>query len=298
MIAWKTIEIKDRDWMTQKFREDDRQSCEYSFANNFIWAPVYEAQTAEAEDCCLIRFAEENKVCYAFPIGNGDKAAALALMIEEAAERGEAFRLVTLLEQDKDYLEEHFPGQFDIREERDSFDYIYTVDKLSTLSGKKLHGKRNHIARFKDNENWSYEPLTDANKQACYEMNLAWCDRRNCRWNEELTGEQCALKRAFDHLKELGLEGGVLRLKGDIVAFCVGEPLNSDTYVVHFEKAFAEIQGAYPMINQQFVLHNCQDYEYVNREEDTGDEGLRRAKLSYYPDILLEQYSAVYRGNS
>lgn len=296
MIAWKQITIEDRDWITEKLREDDRQSCEYSFANNFIWAPVYQVEVALEQSCCLIRFAAEEGVCYAFPVGKGEKKAALELLRQDAEEQNSPFRLVTLLAQDKAYLEENFPGEFQIKEDRDSFDYIYTVEKLTSLSGKKLHGKRNHIARFKDNEDWSYEPLTEENKQECYEMNLAWCDRRSCKWNEEMSGEQCALERAFAHFTELGLEGGVLRLHGKIVAFTVGERLNSDTYVVHFEKAFPEIQGAYPMINQQFVLRNCQHYTYVNREEDTGDEGLRKAKLSYYPDILLEQYNAVYCG--
>ena len=85
--------------------------------------------------------------------------------------------------------------------------------------------------------------------------------------------EMSVLHEAFDHRKELGLVGGIIRKAGQIVAFSIGEPLNSDTYVVHFEKAFPDMQGAYPMINQQFVLHACEDYTYVNREEDTGDPG-------------------------
>ena len=100
------------------------------------------------------------------------------------------------------------------------------------------------------------------------------------------------LNQAMKYFDELHLEGGILRKAGEIVAFTIGERLNSDTYVVHFEKAFPEIQGAYPMINQQFVMHNCQEYSYVNREDDAGDEGLRKAKLSYYPDILLKNYTA------
>ena len=99
-------------------------------------------------------------------------------------------------------------------------------------------------------------------------------------------------KEALMYFEELGLTGGVLRLSGQVIAFTLGEPLSDDTFVVHFEKAFPEIQGAYPMINQQFVLAECQDYQYVNREEDTGDEGLRKAKLSYKPVILLDKYTA------
>lgn len=111
------------------------------------------------------------------------------------------------------------------------------------------------------------------------------------KWNEEMELEMSVLHEAFDHRKELGAcrwdhpEG-----RADCCVFYSGNPLNSDTYVVHFEKAFPDMQGAYPMINQQFVLHACENYTYVNREEDTGDPGLRKAKMSYYPEILLKKY--------
>jgi hypothetical protein len=97
------------------------------------------------------------------------------------------------------------------------------------------------------------------------------------------------------NFKELKLVGGLLRIDGEVVAFTIGEPLNSTTFVVHVEKAYSEIQGAYPMINQQFVIHECEDYEYVNREEDLGEEGLRKAKMSYYPEIILDKYRAIYK---
>jgi len=100
------------------------------------------------------------------------------------------------------------------------------------------------------------------------------------------------LEVAFSNFTKLGLTGGVLYKENKIVAFTIGEALNEDTFVVHFEKAFPDLQGAYPMINQQFVLHEAQDFQYVNREEDTGDLGLRKAKLSYYPDLLLKKYWA------
>lgn len=293
MINFKAIEIGDKTWITQKMNEDDRRGCEFSFANNLIWSTIYKVEVAEAAGCCIIKFDADGTDCYAFPIGAGDKVKAVEAILEHAKKDGAKLQLESILIEDKKLLEEHFPGRFTIEEDRDGFDYIYTVEKLTKLSGKKLHGKRNHIARFKDNEGWTYEPMTEANKQECYDMNLKWCDRQACKWNTDMSDEQCALHKAIEHYTELGLEGGVLRINGEIVAFTIGERLNSDTFVVHFEKAFPDVQGAYPMINQQFVEHNCQDYAYVNREDDTGAEGLRKAKLSYYPDILLEKYTAT-----
>ena len=100
------------------------------------------------------------------------------------------------------------------------------------------------------------------------------------------TREIAALINAKD---EMGLKGGVLWAGGQVVAFTLGEELNQDMFVVHIEKALADIQGAYPMINQQFLIHEASQYSYVNREEDTGAEGLRKAKLSYYPAFLQEK---------
>ncbi len=295
-MEFRKIQIQDREWMTQKFQEDNRRGCEYSFANNFIWRDVYQVTVAEKYNCCIIRFETEIGICYAFPIGNGDKKKVLEELMAQAKEQKTILHIRSLLEEDRMWLEEQFPGQYKIQEERDSYDYIYTVEKLTKLAGKKLHGKRNHIARFKENRNWTYEPMTTENKAACLKMNREWCHRQACRWNQDMENEFCAVQEAIDHFEELGLVGGVLKADGEIVAFSVGEPLNSDTFVVHIEKAFGEIQGAYPMINQQFVTAECQEFTYVNREEDTGAEGLRKAKLSYYPDILLEKYTAEYKG--
>ena len=120
-------------------------------------------------------------------------------------------------------------------------------------------------------------------------MSLEWCLNAGCREDESLFDESCAVEQAFKHFFELGLDGGLLRVKGRPIAFAMGEPLNFDTYVIHIEKAFHEIQGAYQMINQQFAAANCGNFTYVNREDDAGDEGLRRAKLSYDPAFLLEK---------
>ena len=120
-------------------------------------------------------------------------------------------------------------------------------------------------------------------------MALRWRNDNGCNDDLEKNAEMCVTLNALRLFEELGLTGGVLRVDGEIVAFTIGEPVCSDTFVVHIEKAYAEIPGAYNMINQQFVEHECMDYTYVNREEDTGAEGLRRAKLSYRPVFLVEK---------
>lgn len=286
------ISLEDREWMNQRLGEENAQACEYTFANNFIWRNVYRVEVAEIEGCGVIRFQEEGHCVYSFPFGKGDKYKVIEQLRRDCEKKNDVLCMSPLVEEQRKWLLEAFPGTFEIDGDRDDYDYIYTTEKLSYLKGKKLHGKRNHIARFKDADDWTYEVLTDANKAACREMAKRWITMRQEKWNEEMDTEMHVLEEALSNMEVLGLTGGVLRKAGGIVAFTIGEPLNSNTFDVHFEKAYPDLQGAYPMINQQFVLHACQEFAYVNREEDTGDLGLRKAKLSYYPDILLKKYVA------
>lgn len=222
-MEWKEIALEDGTWITQKMREDDRRGCEYSFCNNFIWRNVYKVLVTELCGCCIIKFDAGGEECFAFPIGGGDKRRAIELLIEEAD--GKKLCLDSLLTQDKELLEKWFPGQFSVSEERDGFDYLYTVEKLTSLAGKKLHGKRNHIARFKESNDWRYEPMTSENKTECLVMNRRWCDRQQCKWNRSMEDEFCAVQEAIEHFEELSLVGGVLYSGEEIVAFTIGEPL-------------------------------------------------------------------------
>ena len=200
------------------------------------------------------------------------------------------FRLYNVTPEHFDQMEKWFPGRFQIEYVRDVADYVYETEKLATLAGKKLHGKRNHINRFKAlYPDWSYEKMDDGNVEECFQMALKWRNQNGCDDDAEKNAEMCVTLNSLRLYKELGLRGGILRVNGEIAAFSMGEPLCSDTFVVHIEKAFAEIEGAYPMINQQFVQHECMDYTYVNREDDAGSEGLRKAKLSYRPAFMVEK---------
>ena len=131
--------------------------------------------------------------------------------------------------------------------------------------------------------------MTEDNLEECFQMALKWRNENGCDEDHDKNAEMCVTLNSLRLFKELELTGGILRVNGEIVAFTMGEPINDDTFVVHIEKAFADIQGAYPMINQQFVEHECAAYKYINREEDTGAEGLRKAKLSYRPVFLVEK---------
>ncbi len=290
MLTFKPIAIDDQDWIVPLLRASDFQGSEYSFCSNFIWGGQYQIEACRFEDRYLVRSGKKHR-SYLFPPGSSPLRSAVEALLAYCEERGEPFRMHGICEAAKAELEACFPGKFRFAEDRDNFDYIYTSESLITLAGKKLHAKRNHINQFKLGD-WSFERVTPENRQECLEMNRLWCEENGCSEDPSKQKEVCAVARAFRYYERLGLIGGLLRLDGRVVAYTLGEPLNSNTFVVHFEKAFSEVRGAYPMINNQFVENCAAEYRYINREEDMGIEGLRKAKLSYQPALLLVKYTA------
>ncbi len=298
MLDFKPIEVTDKQWADPLIKMSNYKGSEYVFSNNYNWRFSYFTEVARFKDFYLVKSGKTKK-SYLFPSGSGDLKEVVTALIEDAKARGEIFALRSITEETKAQLEAVMPDVFNFETNRDNADYIYLKDKLSTLAGKKLHGKRNHINRFKENNpNWVYEDITPENIYDCITMNKKWCKLMECNDSETLSEEVCAVKSSFRDFENLKLIGGLLRLEagGDVIAYTIGSYTEGcDTVVVHIEKAFHEIQGAYPMINQQFVLSQCQDFTYINREDDLGEEGLRKAKLSYYPEIIEEKYIATLK---
>lgn len=289
MQELKEITLEDKSWIQEILNKCYYMSCEYSFGNHFIWKKSYNVKIANINGFYVAASQDENGLSFLYPAGEGDIKPVIEELMEYSKSKGYKFHMHSLPEEKKDELLNLFPGKFKIEENRDLADYIYKSEDLINLKGKKFHGKRNHIARFKEN-NWSFEPITENNIAECLEMNKKWCVINNCESDESKTEEFCAVTRSLKYFKELNFFGGLLRVDGKVVAFTIAERLNSNTAVVHIEKAFSDIQGAYPMINREFVANMASEYEFINREEDLGVEGLRKAKLSYRPAILLKKY--------
>ena len=294
-LTFSELTYETKDWVTEKLKEDGRALCEYSFASNYAWSPYYALRLARFGESGIFRYMGEAHDLYSFPFGGSeeDKRALLEQVMELCEREGETLELSPLAQADYECLRRWYPGQFLMAANRDMSDYIYEREKLVKLPGKKYHGKRNHIARFMDDGDWNYEAITDENREDARAMMEEWKNRRSDAWNVELEQEFGAMTTALLEMEQLGMVGGLIRKAGRVVAIAMGEPLNEDTFVVHYEKAFADVQGAYPMINQQFAEHAAEGYVYIDREEDTGDPGLRKAKLSYQPCRLEEKYTAI-----
>jgi hypothetical protein len=298
-IEFRRPELEDRELINSHLAKQFSRSCEQTFANTYLWSRHYNVVFTVIDDTLVFKTNGENPA-FTYPIGSPEGVkAALDTMIKYCEEAGIEFRMYNITEGQFASIEEFYPDKFQIEYDRDVADYVYETEKLATLAGKKYHSKRNHINRFLElYPNWSYEPMSEENIEDCFQMALKWREENDCEGDEEKTAEMCVTLNYLRLFRELEVVGGVLRIDGKVAAFTIGEAVCSDTLVVHVEKAFAEIQGAYPMINKEFVAHEALGkYEYVNREEDTGAEGLRKAKLSYRPVFLVEKGRVTLKKN-
>ena len=296
MLDFKKPELSDMGWVNSCLSHANSLNCEYTFGNLFCWVDSYSIQISHYKDFFICRWGKAPHVAYSVPLGEGDFTDAISQIIEDAKTLGVKPQIYGVTEGYLLMLQEAFLGEFSYEYDMGINDYIYSVEKMSNLSGKKYHGKRNHISNFKKNyPDWCFETICKDNIDDCIEMHKAWLEDNNSNNDEDFIEEFKAVKRAFEYFDELGFAGGLIRANGKVVAYCMGEPqMNGRCFVTHFEKAFSSVQGAYPIINQEFSKNCLCDYEYVNREEDLGLEGLRKAKQSYYPEIILEKCVANY----
>lgn len=292
MIHFERLDLNRKAQYNQYLQNCSKRGCEYSFVNLFLWG----RQKAAFLDDHLVLFSQfDRRSVYPFPIGGSDIKPALDTIIQDAKERGIPCYLSAMTEQDCETLEQLYPGAFRFHADRDSFDYIYSIDDLADLKGRKFQKKRNHLNRFQQNHpNCAALPLNEKTRVAAFQMLAQWYeDRKNADPLSDFHLEQLAIHRAFAFQQQLGLEGLVLMEEGRVLAFCMGSRLNADTFDVHFEKARED--GAYAAINREFARYLREKYpdiRYLNREDDLGLEGLRKAKLSYCPDHMVEKYWA------
>ena len=256
----------------------------------------YQTELAEWKGFLLFRFYIEQELTYMMPVGAGCLEEVLLDLQSDALHKGATFRLAGICKDILDIIEDKFPGKFEFTTDRDYADYIYLRTDLASLKGKKYQPKRNHINRFKNRyPDYVYKLLTKELIPECIRLESQWCKANDCAENEALQAERCSMQTVLENMDALDIQGGVLFAEGRIVAFTYGSPINPTTFDTCVEKADADVEGAYSMINYEFANSLPDTYLYINREEDLGLEGLRKAKLSYNPDTILEKYNAVLR---
>lgn len=298
MLTFQSIELKDKDIINSYLRKQDYRASDLCFTNLYCWGRKFDTQFAITPDWLFIRFKDNNgRNSYLKPVGTGNLKEAVDLIQENHSSFSSPFQMRGLTKEMIKEIEDAMPGRFDYQLNRSVSDYIYTTEKLIHLKGKKLQSKRNHINRFKRENDWKYHSLTGnrALVEECKNMLDKWMEMNKEEKDPSLVYDDRATTLMLDNFEYFNLKGGLICVDNQIAAFTIGEPLTEDTFVVHVEKAFTFIHGAYTIINQQFIENEASDFFYVNREEDMGMENLRRAKQSYHPDILLEKYNARFK---
>ncbi|SFH72158.1 hypothetical protein SAMN04487861_10349 [Selenomonas ruminantium] len=296
IIEFRALTKADKPLLDRYFKSRYYENSHFNFTNLFMWRKPYHIKWCE-EDGVLYMTAEwDGQLMALQPYGPEEKmqvATAKFLAYFEAQDR--PFFMTGMEKSYAAVLEQYEGAAFSVEADRDNYDYVYLAEKLITLSGRKLHSKKNHLNAFRKlYPQAEYLPMTQEILPACLDELQRWYDLRiQDEPDDPFIGwESQAIREVFADFEYFGLKGGAIRLDGRIIAFTFGEQLNTDTVVVHVEKADPDIRGAYPAINQGFIEHCWQGMTYVNREEDMGHEGLRKAKESYKPEKMIEKFNA------
>ena len=294
MLEFKVIELSDKPWVEKLLQISDFRGCEYCFANNMAWRRMYDTKITRYKDF-YISLSEMGSPYFTFPAGGGDYGEVFGEMKKYSEAMGYPLVIGSVTPDKFSLFEELFPkDSYTVEADEDGWDYVYSASDLAELKGKKYHGKRNHLKKLLAMD-YSYEPLTEKDFDDCISFAVNAYNRDSAYDDKSKVCEQFAINTYFENFHALGLTGGVLRVGGSIVGFTIGERINSDTLGVHIEKAEASVDGAYPAVNQMFAASAGKSFAYINREEDLGIEGLRKAKRSYHPAFMIEKHIVRFK---
>jgi hypothetical protein len=289
---FRDLTLEDKPLFDQLFSLFPPVISEFTFTNLFIWRNCYQTKISRLQKfLCLLSDREENSYFFP-PMGEGDVIKCYQSFLQYFEGKGIPPKIVRVPEAvvvQIDWKASGMKAELD----RSQCDYVYLTQELIELKGRKYHRKRNHIKQFQEKYSYQYLPLTPEWIPQCLQLQTDWCDLRHCEASPGLLNESFAIKEAFTHFEELGVKGGAILIDGKVEAFTLGDPLNQETVVIHIEKANTAYEGLYPTINQAFLENQWSGYPYVNREQDLGEEGLRKAKESYFPHHLVNKYTVT-----
>lgn len=291
MLEFKRMDPAFREEYNHLLTASGRQGCEYTFVNISLWG---RQRMARFQDWVILFSQYGRCSVYPFPVGVGDPRPALDAIFEDARHRGIPCRLTGLSQKECQFLESYCPGKFRFHPDRNSFDYVYPAEALAYLKGKRYQSKRNFCNRFWNTyPHCTLTPVTQELLPRIQAMAELWYQQHlQADPYQDFLLEQLALNRVFSLWEQLGMVGLALLEEDRVIAFSLASPLGLDAFDVHFEKALSGYDGAYAAINQGVARHLLENFPHIrwlNREDDMGIEGLRKAKLSYHPDHLVEK---------
>ncbi len=295
MLEFKLITPEDKEIFDSFYKYKTIKNCETAFANLCAYSFALHGEYAIIDNTLITRvhFKLNQEICYHCPTGKGDKVKIINQLIDDSKEKGFTMKMMIDCEE---VFKENFCSRFTCEHKREYFDYIYLRESLATLSGKKLQAKRNHVNKFTKTYEYEYIKIDSSNIHLCVDFAERWLVENSKTNPENLNGyheELIVIKYFAGHFNDLGLIAGAILVEGKMVAFTLGSKVNNETFCTHIEKANKDYDGAYSVINKEFANHLPEEFIYINREEDLGLEGLRKAKLSYNPIELITKTVAT-----
>ncbi len=289
MLDFELITPEHKGLIEKNIPHSCKNMCDFSFGNLVAWSAAENTRIAEKDGFVFIRSRFNGVKAYAFPWGKGDFNTGLNILENDARERKCKLNFYCVSEEQLERLKSRYNGNLSISEQRDFFDYIYLRENLAELKGRRYHSKKNHVNSFLKKYSYSFEKINDKNLSECLEFSRLW--HKQGERNPKLDEEKVVIDKAFKYFYDLELSGALIRVDGKIVAYALGEAMaDGETYCTHFEKASPDLPQAYAVINKLFAEVCLEKFKYINREDDAGSEGLRKAKTSYHPEFLIKKY--------
>ncbi|MGL4935930.1 MAG: DUF2156 domain-containing protein [Cetobacterium sp.] len=281
-MNWKRLLTESRAEINE-FLENRFETSDLNFTNFYLWSFSENIEYAIQDDVLYIRGYYEGKEYYFAPISRERNQKKIIDAVKWIKNKNG--KLVFIPEEYAQFLED----DFEVKEERDSFDYIYSREDLAFLKGRKFSSKKNKVNKFIKTYEYTYEKISDINIEEVRAFQQKWSENR--KEDEIILSETLGIEGVLNNYEKLKLRGGVLKVDNRIVAYAIGEKLTENMGVVHIEKGDFEYMGSYQMINMLLAREEFPDVEFLNREDDFGSLGLREAKLSYQPIKFLKKYS-------
>ncbi len=261
---------------------------ELNFAEIFAWHSVRQTQITQLGGTICMHILRYGRRYLYPPLGDGDHPAIMRQLLTWLRDQGDDGFVYGLTGSEAEAAVA--AGGMVAVEDPDNADYVYRAADLIQLAGHKYDGKRNHIRNFVRNYDFALTPIQLADVPDVQEFQRRWCEARGCAHEPSLQAENRAVQELLQHFGELDVHGATLRIDGQIQGYTLASALNRDTALIIVEKANPEFRGIYQSINQMFAEKMLGGCSWINREQDAGDEGLRRAKLSYHPHHLVAKY--------
>lgn len=293
--SFQRVELCHRELINHYLAYNANMSCDMSFTNLYVWGDVFQTSFAVVDEMLIISCMRDGERIFMQPVGCGDYSNAISTLYTFCKNQDEgALRILPVMKSEIENLVAALPEQPVIEHLRDNDDYIHLTKSLGELIGKRFHGKRGHVKKFRSTYQYDFQMITQDSLESVLKLNKQWTQAHE-QMGTNSEDENITAQKLLNNFDALSLQGCTLSVDGKTVAASIGSSHRpgSDMFVIHYEKALLEYEGAYSTISNHFSMELSEHYKYINREEDMGIEGLRKSKLSYHPDILLEKYAVI-----